>query len=260
MPLIFDAHVHLYPCYNLAKAMASLFDNLSNTVPDAQMAALLAERHDCHFFNDLKRDPETLLGPGFKVRRTPDENALVVSRRDGAEAYLFAGRQIVTAERIEILALISDRQVVDGQPATTATVEILNAGGIPVVSWAPGKWLFKRKQVVQELIKRFNPGEIVMGDSTLRPPVWPEPTLMKSAGRRGFATVAGSDPLPFPGEEVRLGTYATLAEGAIEQDNPVRSMQAILKAPGTRIRRVGRRSGTLETFKRLIGNARSKRQ
>ena len=199
----------------------------------------LTERHDCHAFRDL---------PGDRL----ESNAV----RWG-EGWILAGRQVVTRERLEVLALTTDADIADGQPIGDVFSRIRDTGGVPVLSWAPGKWFFKRGAIVARLIDQEEPGSFLLGDTSLRPTVWPEPAPMRGAKGLGFSVVAGSDPLPFPGEEKYAGTYATTAEGVFDAARPVSSMRVILRGRGLRV--VGNRCGPMEVFGRLRQNSKVRR-
>ena len=56
-----------------------------------------------------------------------------------------------------------------------------------------------------------------------------------------MAILAGSDPLPFPGEERCVGRYGAHASGIFEPDNACSSVRKILKEE----------AGQFETFGRL---------
>jgi hypothetical protein len=238
MTVIADTHVHIYPFHDRVALLDGAFRRLAALAPTAGASAIcLTERHDCHAFRDL---------PGERV----ETNA--VKWGDG---WIFAGRQIVTRERLEVLALTIDAELADGQPIADVLQRIRDAGGVPVLSWAPGKWFFKRGEVMTKLIETSAPGDFLLGDTSLRPTIWPEPCLMSAAQKRGFSIVAGSDPLPVRGEEEIAGTYATVIEGNFDAAKPVSSMRALLKARGSF---VGRRCGPLEVFARLKNNHRAK--
>lgn len=187
----------------------------------------------------------------FEIRSSAEENGLILFENDKPQLYLFSGRQIVTAERIEILALTVDIEVMKDTPAEDVVKTVLDAGGIPVLSWAPGKWFLGRKKVVRQLIDSFDSGKLLIGDSTLRPTVWAEPLLMQVARSRGFAVVAGSDPLPFSGEEKYMGTYASVLDGPFDPDKPVSCIRKILTTSGGKITKAGKRCGPLEVIRRL---------
>ena len=250
-----DTHVHLYPCYDLRAAFRNMLDNSEKFGTNTVRTAFLAERADCRYFADISDGKKGIGIEGLDVEPSAEKGALMLREGDGRRLYLFAGRQISTAERIEILALTTDVSVDDGHPARQVVRTVLDAGGIPVVSWAPGKWFFRRGKTVRDLIDEFSPGRLLVGDTGLRPAVWPEPSLMRLARRKGFAVVAGSDPLPFPGEEKYVGTYVSVIHGILDPHRPVTSARKVLTSPDAVIARTGRRCGLLETIYRLKRNA-----
>ena len=254
--LVADGHVHLYPFYDLPRAVAALKTNLRSHGVDGTPAGFLAERHDCHLFRDLREGSLRLPGVDFYPA---GEGCLVLRGAAEPRLLLFAGRQIVTAERLEILLLTVDLPLADGLPIVQVVERAIAAGGVPVLAWAPGKWLFKRGEVVAGLLRRFAAGELLLGDTTLRPTLWGEPRLMRSARRRGFGILAGSDPLPFPGEEVILGRYATVMDGDFDVDHPLAGVRRMLSSSGGLGATVGSRGGVVETLRRLRGNARAKK-
>lgn len=256
MTFIADTHVHLYPFYDVGAAFVQLGSSLRDLGKGLVRVACLAERSDCRGFAELREQAGGAPLGRCRVSAAGEAGALEIVDGDGVPFYLVAGRQIVTAERVEILALaVEDVGDVERRPAEQVVEAVLSAGGIPVVGWAPGKWLFARRRVVAGLFQTFQPGQLLAGDTTLRPTGWGEPRLMREAARRGFGVVAGSDPLPFPGEERMLGAYASVIDGEWRPEQPVTSLRAALrsvKGPGVRS---GRRCGPLTTMRRLLRNA-----
>lgn len=255
MRVVADTHLHLYPCYDLARAMSCLGTNLKELAGrDAVGLGFLAERHDCNSFSCLVSREMKTEGAAPNIRPDTGGEALVVEEENGGRLYLFPGRQIVTAERIEILALATSVGFPDGLPAVEAIERTLGEGGVPVLAWAPGKWFFGRRKVVAKLLERFEPAALLIGDSSLRPTVWPEPLLMRHARHLGFQVVAGSDPLPFPGEEAMMGAYATALEGEFDPSRPLASARELLRG-GRNPVPVGRRGGPIQVIRRLRQNA-----
>jgi hypothetical protein len=253
MTVIADTHVHLYPRYDTAAALRTLQANLVALAPDAVPVGFLAEPAGHAAFAALAEN-----GAAVCVNAEPSGSggvlrSLLFTPRPaaGAALVLLPGRQVVTRERIEILALTLEEPVEGGRPAEATVSEILERDGVPVVSWAPGKWFFRRGRVVRALLDRFKPGELLLGDTSLRPLGWGEPRLMRAARRRGFGVVAGSDPLPARGEERYMGCYATRLEGDWDAARPVASARRLLRAGAQQARPAGRRSGLLTTAVRL---------
>lgn len=256
MRLIADTHVHIYPDYDIKLALHTLRTNLSHLDDQAICIAFLAERSDCMFFSNFKKDVAGELRSTLKIRYL--ENALHL-REDGyPDLYIFPGRQIITSERIEILSLTLDLQIPNGLAAKEVVNKIRQKGGIPVLSWAPGKWFFKRKKVVKDLIDSNQPGSLLIGDTTLRPTCWAKPLLMRRAVRKGLTVISGSDPLPFKGEEQVMGQYATQMDCAFDPDNPVDSIRRVLTQTNFQPFLAGKRNNILTTLRRLFKNARSK--
>ncbi|MBN2301630.1 MAG: hypothetical protein JXN60_03840 [Lentisphaerae bacterium] len=252
MTVIADTHFHMYPCYNLDSSLRYLWKNLSSHgYADAQKAAFLVERHDCHFFDELAAG--AVKTNEIESQSILESACLCIKFGDCSDDMLvFAGRQIVTAERIEILGLTMISSVPDGLSANETVAAILESSGTPVLAWAPGKWLFKRAAVVEKLFEEFAPGQLLVGDTALRPIIWAEPVLMRKARLSGFTVVAGSDPLPFAGEETRMGGYATMLRGQINALYPVTTVRRLLGVKNADTTLVGKRCGPFSAAYRVI--------
>jgi hypothetical protein len=258
MRIVADTHVHLYPCYDISLALDTLLAKLAAQIPEAESLAFMAERHDCNYFKALA---EGKLDVGVEIDFTPDQQQALRMTSGSRSMHLFAGRQVITQERLEILAMTTDADIPDGLPAMRVVERILALGGLPVISWAPGKWFFKRGKLVQSLLDRYSPSTLFLGDSTLRPTFWSEPGLMRRAREKGYLILAGSDPLPFAGEERNLGRFATQLEGSFDFQRPVDSIRSLLRAPSSSMytRHVGQRGAFLETLRRLYKNHQTKK-
>jgi hypothetical protein len=226
--------------------------------PGASLLAMLTERHDCDFFKQLKSG--TIRPASSDISLAPCDDAECLSLRIGEHTLtLIAGRQIVSRERIEILALGTSAIIDDAQSATDVIRRIQDAGGIPVLSWAPGKWMFKREGIIRKLFQSLQPGDALAGDTTLRPIGWREPGIMREARQRGFGVIAGSDPLPFAGEEDYMGTYATACDAEIDPNAPLASLKAALVSGPDRVA-VGHRCTVWPWLRRLRRNAKARSQ
>jgi hypothetical protein len=119
------------------------------------------------------------------------------------------------------------------------------------VAWSPGKWTGARGRLVEALVEETPPGGLLLADTALRPRGWPEPRLMRRARAKGFGVLAGSDPLPFPGEERRIGCYATCWEGSFDPERPAASVRAALDTPSPALHARGTRLGVAAVAWRL---------
>jgi hypothetical protein len=236
----------------------SLAGNLSAAAPGMPLAAMLTEGDGYDAFGDWQRDPASLADAGVSLEATDDDACVRLRCGNGQPVHVFAGRQIVTRERVEILSLLSTARIDDGMPAGDTVRAILDSGAIAVASWAPGKWFPPRSRTIRDLIETFSPEQLRLGDSSLRATVWPTPLLMDAGRRKGLTVLAGSDPLPFPGDERLAGCYASRLDADWDADRPVSSLKEILLA-GAPVTTVGKRVSAVTMLRRLHSNARAKR-
>jgi hypothetical protein len=256
---IIDGHLHLYPRYDMARAANGLLENLGKLISPSGRAntvfmGLLAESQSCRFYQELlKLGAPCHYGP-FKLVAGPDEGAITLLKHDRIQGYLIAGRQIVTAEKLEILALGRDVSVKDGLSAEDTLQAIRAQNAVPVLSWSPGKWFFGRGKRIQNLIETQSPGSFLIGDTGLRPTFWPLPRLMKMASRLSYKIIGGSDPLPIAGEECWIGTYGMTVTAPFNPEKPAESLRRLLADPTSPFKPVGRRTPPLAFFARWIKN------
>ena len=257
MLILADTHVHVYPFYALRAVLQSAFERLGRA-GEGLRALFLTERSDCSFFQSLRAGRLAAELAPFTVEPTADAQAVVVKHDSLGALCVFAGRQIVASERLEVLALTTDAAVPDGLPVRDAIKAIGDAGGVPVVPWAPGKWWFQRGRILEGVLSRFSPRELLLGDTSLRPIGWGTPRIMRNAMAAGFKVVAGSDPLPFRGEESRIGRYGISCAAEIDIQRPVTEVRRMLTDPATPIDRLGTRDHLPDVLRRLWKNQRTR--
>ncbi len=251
--IIADTHLHLYPNYNLADAIRGCVHKLSALAPDAACVGYMAESSDFHQYKDLASGKRDAFSEGVSVKSVGA--CLELQCFNTPSLYLCPGRQIVTEERLELLCLCVDAQIPDGLPAETTVNRIREVAGIPVLTWAVGKWLFGRAAVVRSLLETFSPSQLLVGDSAMRPIFWPTPVPMQFARKHGYKVLAGSDPLPADGEESVMGSYASLMDAPFDPENARESLRSALVNPDIIPKSVGARSGAVG-FVRRMANAR----
>lgn len=257
--MIIDTHIHIYPCYRLEQALGVFLDRFAGEPAATPPVACLAERFDCAFYHQIREQKAGL--SGFALTDEKDGRYLVLQRlADGQSMYLLPGRQVISSENIEVLALCCDTMLDDGLPAAEIIKAVLARESVPVVAWSPGKWFGARGKVVDNLLGHFSPGDFLLGDTSLRPLGWAEPLLMRKAEKLGYRIVHGSDPLPFAGEELRFGYYASRIENGAENQAPDILLRSLPGNSKISITPIGRRSSPLDLFSRLKKNAASKKR
>ncbi len=258
MRTAFDTHVHLHSFYNLARGFDGARAALSAAAgAGGSMALCLSEAVVCDAFGALREGRWAVRG--WTVAPTTDDLTLRMQPATGGEGlWILAGRQIVTRERIEVLALGLRAEISD-RLATVDTIErVRSAGALPVLPWAPGKWFGGRGRTVASLMDRYGPDVLVLADSTLRPIGWPMPDLLRRGLHEGFRVLAGSDPLVFAGEERRIGRFASVVDGVPDESGPAKSILRLLGPGGPPLRTCGMRSCPVTVAVRILRHMRAR--
>jgi len=230
--ILVDAHVHIYPCYNLAAFFNAAHDNFfhqskRHDLQDTYSAfLLLADQADGKWFDTIRSYahvnntsfPQDL--GEWKVNKTDDSFTLQLTNRYGKQLFLVAGRQLVTSERLEVLALFTDHSYADHQSIDETIKSIRADDAIPIIPWGVGKWLGKRGALLRHLLHKYPANYFMLGDNGGRPGLWPSPLLFKQARSRGTQILPGSDPLPIVKETRRPGSYGFVLPGIVSPDKP----------------------------------------
>jgi len=236
-PFLVDGHVHIHPSYDLDEFLETAAQNLRHGaaalgLPDTTPACLmLAETAHSNRFAELR----ALASRGhrsWEVTLT-GEDISVMARRDGQPPlFVVAGSQIVTRERLEVLALACARRIPDGWALEAVVDDVLAAGAIAVVPWGFGKWWFRRGTIVRRLIESSRGASLYLGDNGGRLAWSPRPRLFEVARAKGVRVLPGSDALPLSGQQGKVGRFGFVLEGALDPRAPARAVAACLA--GTR--------------------------
>ncbi len=255
-----DGHLHIYPEYQIDHAFDCLLANLDRNArafwerdpQDTVRLAFLAERADCHFFEQLRDGALDTLTAGLEIIEPREDACLTLLHRGSRPIHLIAGRQVSTREHLEVLGLAMTEHVPDGLSARESIERVVAAKGCPIIPWAPGKWFGARGRLVQELVSDRQTGVSALGDSSLRPMGWPEPALMRTARRQGLLVLPGADPLPLPNEEQQMGAYGFVYEGFFDTEHPTDSARTLLAKDPELIIPAGRRRSILQVMHSLF--------
>jgi len=249
-----DAHVHFYNCFSHDRFLDHAYFNLSEASrrlgrsDDGVLRILmLAETSEEHYFArcagqaaSLRQSDELADDTRWRFYRTEEECSLVACKKDRA-ILVIAGRQVATAEDMEVLILGTERIVSDGLPIGAVLESAMSMKAIHVIPWGAGKWLFRRGGLLSRLMESRTQDGFYLGDQGGRPVLWPTPRHLRKAEERGIRILPGADPLPFPEEISRVGSYGFLMEASVDPLRPAAAIRAILRNPEVSIVRFGRR-------------------
>ena len=230
-PQFVDTHVHLHPCFadgRFFSSAADSFERAARRLGSPRISGVLCftESAGANEFVRLRGLAGASPRNGWSLESTLEEDSLV-ARRGDATLVLIAGRQIVACERLEVLALATDAVPEDhrGLGGTIETVAAL--GGISVIPWGFGKWWFRRGQILRELL-RAAPTGLFFADNGGRAGILREPRLMAAARSAGVWVLAGSDPLSYPDQIPRVGSFGVVLDGDLSLEKPAADLRGIL--------------------------------
>jgi hypothetical protein len=236
-----DAHVHIYDCFEPKVFFDAAHANFRAQAerlgkPEGFVGLLLlSEASGCDWFHglggDRRRARPGAAVPGWTFEPTEESCSLFARSSDGRELLLIAGHQIVTAERLEVLALCSEERPREGLPLAESLECTTDLGGIPVVPWGAGKWLGPRGSLLLRLLEGRPHGGFFLGDNAGRLGLWRRPRHFRTAEQQGIRILPGSDPLPFPGHVSRAGSFGFSAAAPMGVTRPSRDLKRLFTDP-----------------------------
>ena len=248
--IFFDAHVHLYPQFELDVLLTAFASHADIFARDADVLAMAVMLRG--FQPTLDSVFEPFKGRNLRGWTIEESEEKCFLATDGSHRiFMLPARQVAAKERIEALGYFGDAEVPDGLPLEETVERLGDAGYQPVIAWGLGKWLFKRGPVVASALESAGKAgkPLPVCDCALRPTFWPTPKHYKRAVELGGFVLYGSDPLPRIGDEYSAGCYATVIDASFDVSAPATSLLAAIRTSA--LISVGRRYGLAGTLKRL---------
>lgn len=204
-----DAHVHFYRCFSEEIFFDAAFRNLCGPPGEqsAQGILFLAESHGNAWFDSLlARQASGQVCDLYELHRV-ETNLLSLSRvLDGASLHIVNGRQIISDEGLEVLALGFPDKLPDNLPIIEILRRIECFGALPVLPWGVGKWRGERRAALQRLLAD-PPVELALGDIAARTQSLRDPEPFLAARARGLVVLPGTDLLPFRWNQSGVGSF-----------------------------------------------------
>lgn len=234
-----DAHVHIYDCFDLNLFFDSAWHNfyqqaqLLKTQNNFCAALLLTEAKQDNWFLKLKENSSP--ASNWSFHETNEQTSLSAQHTDGHEILIINGRQIVTAENLEVLALATTEVLADGQPISKVVDWAINKHAIPVIPWGFGKWWGSRGDILSNTLSNFAAENLFLGDNSGRPWFLGKPKHFDVAESEQRRILPGSDPLPFASETTRPGSVGFYLTEAFDKNTPANSICELLRNTNTTI-------------------------
>lgn len=235
--LLVDAHVHIYPCFDINKLLDAALYNFGRAAKKLGLnhgytgVLLLAETSRDNWF---QRASMLDASGRWQIEKTLDKTVLQARQlTDNAEKksiiYIMSGRQVITAEGLELLALVTRSTFEDGLSLTSTLSAVRDQDAIPVLPWAVGKWLGKRGKILSVLLKTEAHSDLCLGDNSGRPVFWRNPSHFKQAKTINMRVLPGTDALPFSNETGRVGSFGFMIKGKLSTMQPATDFKQLLR-------------------------------
>ena len=140
------------------------------------------------------------------------------------------GQQIRCERGLEVLALGTATRYAEGHSLEETVGHVRQDGALTALPWGFGKWMGKRKKLVQTALREFSPLAVFMGDNGGRIQWLGLPGLLREASDAGFRLLPGTDPFPFGGDYRRVGRFGFLAGLEPSVDHPWTDLRGWLEA------------------------------
>ena len=247
-PTLIDAHVHLYGCFNRATFFDAARKNFQQAaqslgLPTHTLGVLmLTETASDHAFDSLLEQRELDAGR-WRFDPTQDGRSLTASLSGRHALTVIAGRQIMTREGLEVLALCCNETFTDGLSTEQTIEHVVKADGLAVLPYGVGKWSGMRGGVVDALLDGRWADKLMLGDNAGRLALLGEPKRLARARQKGIRVLPGTDPLPLRSQATRAGRYGMLLDVAVDPEKPCVSIKRCIQATPKQPITFGRMAG-----------------
>jgi hypothetical protein len=237
--ILCDAHVHIYDCFDLDFFFDSAWRNFYQQALSLESqtnfcaALLLSEAKQDHRFLYLKENKSP--ASNWSFHQTNEPVTLIAQHINGHKIHIINGRQIITSENFEVLALATTEVLADGEPISNVIDWVINKDAIPVIPWGFGKWWGIRGDILSDTLNHFTADKLFLGDNSGRPWCLRKPKHFEIAESEQRRILPGSDPLPFASETWRPGSVGFYFNGTFNEGTPAKCIRDHLNNPNATI-------------------------
>jgi hypothetical protein len=239
--LLADTHVHFHGCFTWGAFLAAAAANFARARRRLGLTAaspgclMFTESAAARAFREFDEGPAFFRSLGWVVERGDEGSSRVLTHRGGDAILVIAGRQIVTAEHLEVLALGFVDEIADGRPIRDVVCAVRDRGAVAAIPWGFGKWWGRRGRLLRHVIETET--LLYLSDNGGRAGVLPRSRTFAWAEQRGVPTLAGSDPLPLRSHEARAGSYGCILDDWRPTASPANvilaRLHALTRSPAT---------------------------
>jgi len=236
-----DAHVHYHSCFDPKVFFDSAYANFQRCAQKLRLGSkavgclFFTETSKDHYFRAINNDEAERIKTSWTFQNTLEDYSLIVRKESSgadhrAKMIIVAGRQIVTAEGVEVLALGCNSEFSDGLAMAETIQEVRQHDAIPVIPWGFGKWWGKRGRVVSDCLAASSFQNIFLGDNWNRPQIFSEPPHFKLGTSKKVSILPGTDALPFKEQSGTTGQFGFILTAEIDLQRPGASLKKLIRS------------------------------
>ncbi|HMO02074.1 MAG TPA: hypothetical protein PKD37_00820 [Oligoflexia bacterium] len=244
--MIVDTHLHCYRNFSGELFARYFLNNLggSNKIAGVFTKNLAASIQDDHnqviefFAQDKNYQIQSFNGGVFCANFV-----------DKREIYFYFGMQLQSAEKLEALVFTPNfKNLPTGLSFLEMVARALDQVPLLALPWSFGKWFGSRGKLILEALNKHGVNRILFVDHPSRFEIFLRCPVFSLAQESGVRIIAGSDPLPFSGEEKRVGSFGSKItfNKVISERQP---FQELLSFPDITFEVVGKRLGLFQTLR-----------
>ena len=248
--IIFDSHVHIYDCYNIKNFFHFVLKNFGNQSKKIGTnkyigVLFLTETKNENYFQKIRENYFKYAFDELNLKQVKDNESvcLLYESNDNNFLIIVPGKQIITSEKLEVLAVGTNNSIEYGISLKNTIEKIKSFGALPIIPWGVGKWIGKKHEFVKTFLDNVEDINYFLGDNGGRPLFWPTPGLFKIADKKGIFTLRGSDPLPLIKQEEKVGKFGFYIRTNFDFNYPAKEIKNLL----LNIRNAPNSFGNLET-------------
>jgi hypothetical protein len=235
--LLIDSHVHIQHCFDMVEVLnnaESNFENAANKYFGSNSftgVLFLTESSGINYFRHLSEQkiPSTgTIGDGWKITRTDEAESVIAEKKENKKLIIIAGRQIITKEKLEVLAIGTIKEFHDGLRLNELVDKLSKEEAVIVLPWGVGKWLGRRGKIVRRFIEESINYKFFLGDNSGRLNFGLTPKLFNFAVKKEIKILSGSDPLPFRSQEKKIGSFGFAIKSDIDLKHPIKVLKKLI--------------------------------
>jgi hypothetical protein len=256
--LFVDTHVHIYPVFDLDALFDAAVANFTRAARRLGLAhapregmLLLTETASDHAFDALAGG--RLVPRRWKIAATAEPAVLRVSHEEAIPLFLVAGRQIATREDLEVLALGTTTRFPDGESLESSVAAADASAAMTALPWGFGKWWGARGEMIERTMRVPRPRPLYLGDNGGRLSLSTRPQLLRRGETLGLKVLPGTDPLPFAGQESRVGSFGIVLADWTPSERPLAEFGRRLESLRGSPRQFGALTGIVPFVRLQIG-------